>query len=372
MEALDPTDPDFLKDPMSFPLPHGTDDWRSLFPQCTAHDDLFDQSAESNTSLFAGSCLNDLDLDLNVDLDADLYLDPFISTSSLPISARPDLCSVPAAGPESHAFNDHDEPMLDCSTLPDYFSDRIPAQPLSTPPFAVPESILTPFPTPPPPTAAASCIAQQRPPCMITATQSLRSLHIRQNSCLSRRPGPSCCGSHDTSGPEQPRMSGSVLKCNKDAGMSVCRMLQCACALRPQNQLMLAIICSKLIAWYRAMIRTCFLGRHGANSALDEDTSLEKVVHQPVTIGDHSVDDQALGLTIQTQVTLGELRHMQRLVETLSARIRETRNPHPKAMSGFEAEPESQSTGLPGVAHDQLVTHLLKEVHAAKADLVTA
>ena len=367
MEALDPNDPSFLKDPMSFPLPHGNDDWRSLFAQCTAHDDLLDPSAGSSTP-FADPCLNDLDLDLNVDLDTDLYLDTFESTPSLPIGTVPDLCSIPISRPESHAFDDHDEPMLDCSTLPDYFSDPIPVQPLSTPPFAVPESILTPFPTPPPPTAAASCLAQHRPPCMITATQSLRTLHIRQNSCLSRRSGPS----HDTSGPEQPRMSGSVLKCNKDAGMSVCRMLQCACALRPQNQLMLAIICSKLIAWYRAMIRTCFVDRHGLNSALDEDISLEKVVHQPVTIGDHSVDDQALGLTIQAQVTLGELRHMQRLVETLSTRIRETTNPHSRPILGFEAEPGSQPAGLPEVAHDQLVTHLLKEVHAAKADLVTA
>jgi hypothetical protein len=94
---------------------------------------------------------------------------------------------------------------------------------------------------------------------------------------------------------------------------------------------------------------------------------LEKVVHQPVTIGDHSVDDQALGLTIQAQVTLGELRHMQRLVETLSARMRETALSYPKGMQSFRAE-----AGLPGIAHDRLVEHLLKEVHEAKADLMTA
>lgn len=100
--------------------------------------------------------------------------------------------------------------------------------------------------------------------------------------------------------------------------------------------------------------------------------SLEKVVHQPVTIGDHSVDDQALGLTIQAQVMLGELKHMQRLVETLSARMRETTNSYPKEMQGFGAEAGCPSAGLPGTTHDRLVAHLLKEVHAAKADLMTS
>jgi hypothetical protein len=371
MGALNPNDPDFLQGSMHYPLPHENDDWRSLLSQCSAHDYLLDLPAGSSTSMFADPYLNDLDLDLNADLKTDLYLNTFTSTPSLQIGDLPDLCPIPISRPESHAFDNNDESMLDCPTLPDNFLDPIPAQPLSEPLFAVPESMLTPYPTPPP-IAAVSCLAQQRPPCIITATQALRSLHIRQNSCLSRRSGPSDSGSHDTSGPEQPRMSGSVLKCNKDAGMSVCRMLQCACALRPQNQLMLAIICSKLIAWYRAMIRTCFVDRHGLDSALDEDTSLEKVVHQPVTIGDHSVDDQALGRTFQAQVTLDELRHMQRLVETLSARIRETADSHLKTNWGFDAELGTQSAGLPGVAHDQLVIHLLREVYAAKTDLVTA
>jgi hypothetical protein len=363
MEALKSNDGDFLQDPVYFPLSSGNDDWDSLLVQCTAHDDLIDSSAGSSTSMFAVPYPNDQELDPNANLGTDLYLDTFSSTPSLRIGNNLDVYPIPIAQSESNAF-DNDHSQLDCTMLPDYFSDPILAQPLSAPPFTVPEPMLTPYSTPPP-TVTVSCLAEQRPSCIITATQSLRSLHIRQNSCLSRQSGLSDSVSHDTSEPEQPRLSGSVLKCNKDAGMSVCRMLQCVCALRPQNQLMLVIICSKLIAWYRAMIRTCFVDRHGLKSPLDEDISLEKVVHQSVTIGDHSVDDQALGLTIQAQVTLGELQHMERLVETLSARIRETADSRPKMMLGFEA-------ALPEVAHDHLVSHLVKEVHAAKVDLLSA
>ncbi|CAI7622344.1 unnamed protein product [Penicillium glandicola] len=344
-------------------MPHGNG-WQPI-SQCTAHDDLLHSSMGSGDGLFANALIDDVDLDLNVDLDPNIYLDTFAAGHPLSFGAIPDLDSVPIPRVDSNGFDNHDEPTLDCSTLPD----------LHTPPFAVPDSILTPFQIPPPSFATASCLAQHRSPCIITATQSLRSLHITKSSCVFRRSG----DNHDKSGIEPPRMSGSVLKNNKDAGMSVCRMLQCACALRPQNQLILAIICSRLVAWYRAMIRACFLNGPSSftgdsrKSAPDEDpTLLEKVVHQPVTIGDHSVDDQALGLSIQAQVTLGELRHMQRLVETLSTRMRETANAHPKEMQGFRAEAGFPSAGLPGIAHDQLVGHLLKEIHAAKADLMGA
>ena len=123
------------------------------------------------------------------------------------------------------------------------------------------------------------------------------------------------------------------------------------------------------------MIRTCFLNRpspSGENGLEEDLASPEKVVHQPVTIGDHSVDDQALGWTIQAQVTLGELRHMQRLVETLSVRIQETPNMQPSGSLHFAADAQVPSVGLPEPAHDRMVAHMLEEVHAAKADLISA
>ncbi|CAG8893136.1 unnamed protein product [Penicillium egyptiacum] len=341
-------------------MPLENDHWQSIFAQCTAHDDLVHPSVESGDGLFAHASIDALDLNLDVDIDPGIYFDNLEAAHSTSFGAVPDLCSVPTTRVDSNGF-DHDEPTLGCSTLPD----------LSTPLLAIPDSILTPFQTPPPPsTAAASCIAQHRTPCIITATQSLRSLHIPQTSCVSRRSG----DSSDSREPGPPRTSGSVLKANKDAGMSVCRMLQCVCALRPQNQLILAIICSRLIAWYRAMIRACFVNGPSSSSGNNVKSgpsqgpaSLENVVQQPVTIGDHSVDDQALGLAIQAQVTLRELGHMQRLIETLSARMRETANSYSKRMQGLGAE-----AGLPGIMHDRLVAHLLKEVHAVKAYLMTA
>ncbi|CAG7961821.1 unnamed protein product [Penicillium olsonii] len=327
----------------------GALDWQSHFAQCTAEDML--DTAEASTDFFADPCLNFPDLGLDVDFDAHLYRDTLMPASSFLVDAPPGISPPFSSDSGPHTFDDFTESTLDCPVIDNHFN-RIPTGP---------------FPTSHPPSAATSCYAQQRPSCIITATESLRSLHVQQNACQSRQSNVSH-NNHDH-GPEQPRMSGSVLKCNKDAGMSVCRMLQCTCSLRPQNQLMIAIICSKLIAWYRAMIQTCFKNQQGLNET-QEDTSLEKVIHQPVTIGDHSVDDQGLGLTIQAQVTLRELHHMQRLVETLSTRMQGTATPAPISGSIPKAGTRPQFSKIPEAAHGQLLAHLMRQVHAAKADLL--
>jgi hypothetical protein len=314
----------------------------------------------------------DQNLDLNVNAIPELYMDPSSSTSSPSTGVVPDLlCAIPAQ-PYCNGNNDHYEPNLEYMTLPDQFTNQTAPQYLSTPPFEDPESAFSPLPISPNSTTPDLCLSQNRPLCITTATQSLRSLHIPQANCLSRQNA-----SHDVATPNSPRKSGSVLKCNKDAGMAVCSMLQCGCALRPQNQLLLAIICSRLISWYRAMIRTSFLSpstQPEGNEPEKNFASPEKVIRDQVTIGDHSVDDQALGWTIQAQVTLGELRHMQRLVETLALRIREAAHMQLNGSLGFGtgADVQVPSERLPRSAHDRLVAHMLEEVHAAKADLISA
>ncbi|KAJ5308738.1 hypothetical protein PENANT_c013G05754 [Penicillium antarcticum] len=353
----------FHRDPTSFPTPPEYNDWDPILAQCQAPEDILYPSVEipASDSLYT-DCLSDQSLDLNVNLNRDLYLDP-----SFPTSAPIDTVCDPRQS-EFVGNNDYHEPGLDCFMLPDHLTPTMP-QNLSIPPFEVTEPGLSPLAIPTNPTTPDLCLSQNRALCIITATQSLRSLHIPQTNCLSRQNG-----SNGQDVPKPSRMSGSVLKCNKDAGMAVCSMLQCGCSLRPQNQLLLAIICSRLISWYRAMIRTCFLSSPselGNNAPESDFVSPEKVVHQPVTIGDHSVDDQVLGWTIQAQVTLGELRHMQRLVGTLSLRIRETPNMQPNGSLGFAADTQVPLVGLPGPAHDRLVAHLMEEVHAAKADLVS-
>jgi hypothetical protein len=93
------------------------------------------------------------------------------------------------------------------------------------------------------------------------------------------------------------------------------------------------------------------------------------VIYQAVTIGDHTVDNLSLDWDIQAQVILKELGHLQRLVNTLSACMKQTGTSH---SMGPGANANAPSTGLPAIAHDRLVAHLSKEVEAAQNDLTTA
>ncbi|KAJ5520275.1 hypothetical protein N7463_000728 [Penicillium fimorum] len=381
LESLGDFDLHLGKDSGDFPmLLPSSEDRFSTIPRCTGPADPRNPSAgfAENNSLFGEPSFEAPDVHLSVDLSSSAYLQSLLGSPPLKSSAESgpdtnsDFCMDYALGSDNS-----DEPMLDYSTLPNYLPAHSHSQSssLSTRPFGPEGSLKTPVLTPPlPTTLTSSCIAESRPPCIITATQNLRLLHIRQNSCLSLRNRRSSSGSQDGNGPEPARMSGSVLKDNKDAGMSVCRMLQCGCALRPQNQVLLALLCSRLAVWYRAMIRACF-SRRSSSSAdgkeyLDEHkSSPEKVIHQAVTIGDHTIDNFSLDWDIQARVMLKELAHLQRLVDTLSARIKQTGTSNPMGPGSNANVP---ITGLPAIAHDRLVAHLSKEVEAAQNDLTAA
>ncbi|CAG7995522.1 unnamed protein product [Penicillium nalgiovense] len=386
LKPLDAFDIHFGKDSGNFPvlLPSSDDDRLSTIPQCTGPTEPLNPPAgfAANNSLFGEPPLEAPDVHLNDYPSSTAYLHSLLASPPLESSAESgsntnsDFCMDYTLGSDNS-----DEPMLDYSTLP----NRLPAQnhshssSLSTLPFGSEGSLTTPVLTPPPPptTMTSSCLAECRPPCIITATRNLRLLHIRQNSCLSLRNRRNSCGSQGARGPEPARMSGSVLKENKDIGMSICRMLQCRCALRPQNQVLLALLVSRLAVWYRAMIRACFSRRPSSSSPGGEDyfdehkSSPEKVIYQAVTIGDHTVDNFSLDWDIQAQVILKELGHLQRLVDTLSARIKQTGTSHSMG-PGAGANDNAPSTGLPAIAHDRLVAHLSKEVETVQNDLTTS
>ncbi len=147
---------------------------------------------------------------------------------------------------------------------------------------------------------------------------------------------PSVCFSAgaETSGSStpQPRMTDSVLSTNREAVRLVSDMLECTCSLSSQLPLVLIIICGKLIAWYRAMVRNRNEGSD--NSALawsvaqndnnNHEDHTERVLHQPITVGDYSFD-VTLENKIRAQVVFSELQAVEALIRNLSRRVEETR-----------------------------------------------
>ncbi|MCJ1366943.1 hypothetical protein MMC16_006074 [Acarospora aff. strigata] len=216
--------------------------------------------------------------------------------------------------------------------------------------------------------------------CMISALNILQALHIPPSACLC------ACDEPSTPSPRQPRMLDSVLSTNRDVVRLVSNMLKCTCSLSSQVQLVLTIICGKLMAWYRAMIRD----DHGGcddnnnnnhlspivrssvvnnNNMINDEDHTERVLHQPITVGDYSFDG-ALESKIRAQVVSSELQHLEALVEKLSGRIQDAKfgNLYTAAAtrSGSAATAENE-TGLAEAIHRSLIAFLRKQLQAAKA-----
>ncbi|KAJ5900054.1 hypothetical protein N7495_004798 [Penicillium taxi] len=373
-ENLDPFEMLTCKDPGSIPVPlsNNSHDWQLMLSQsCVAPADSLPHTMESasNKGLFVDSSLEAVDFEGGIDFSSDI-LSSLVQTPSTHINnaSRVNKSSEFCTDFALDCANS-DEPPLDWSAFPDSFStsDDHTTQSISSL-YPKPHPPIFHTPTAPGPTKS-SCLAESRPPCVITATENLRLLHIRQYSCLSRTNHQRHSGSQDACSLEAPRMSGSVLKDIKSVGKSVCRMLQCGCALRSQNQLIIASICSRLVVWSRAMISAYFSQHSGSRDHSNKQTTHpEKVVFQSVTIGDHTVDSLALSKSIQAQVILEELGHLQRLVNTLSVRIRQSFTLYPMEL---DADSDVRSAGLPKTVHDQLVAYLLKEVQTTRNDLIT-
>ena len=161
--------------------------------------------------------------------------------------------------------------------------------------------------------------------CIISALKILQALHIRRSVYLL------ACNETTIPRPHQPRISDSVLSVTKKVILLVSDMLKYACTSNTQVQLVLTIICGKLMAWYRAMVRDFYnsyensssMGQSVANDKTGQDDQPERISHQPITIGEYSFD-AALEGKILAQVVSGELQHLERLVESLARRIQET------------------------------------------------
>lgn len=157
--------------------------------------------------------------------------------------------------------------------------------------------------------------------CMKSALKILRALHIPPRTCL--------WASYKTSIPcsRQPRLIDAVLSTNKDIVKSVSNMLKCTCSLSSQLQLILTIICGKVLAWYRAIIRndnapndSSMLPPSTSSKSTSDDDFIERILHQPITLGRYSFDG-TLESKIRAQVVFSELQYLETMIETLSGRI---------------------------------------------------
>ena len=253
----------------------------------------FDRGPQLTTKI-ANECKSAFDLDL--DLWAPAFVEP-VPNNFLNTALQQDLSA------STHMGEDYS------TASGDYFPTFNPS--FRTDPLSVKH--------PQKSTGSASC-SENATTCMSSALRLLQTLHIPPRTCLW------ACDKASIPSSRQPRMIDSVLATNKDIVRLVSDMLKCNCSSSFQMLLVLTIICAKVMAWYRAMIRND--NQTGDPSVVlsnidkidtDEDQT-ERILHQPITVGCYSLGS-TLENNIRTQVVFSELQQLETLVEALSNRM---------------------------------------------------
>ncbi|KAJ5573554.1 uncharacterized protein N7459_007981 [Penicillium hispanicum] len=199
-----------------------------------------------------------------------------------------------------------------------------------------------------------------------TCTPSI--LHALQNLCIP----PSVClsvGDDSFPSPHEPapntqsghsRKMDDALTTNRKVIELVSHVLCCPCSGTPSVQLLLVVLCDRVVAWYRAMANSGndepFTAAPGpfsvpTSSAADDDEQGERILAQPVTIGEFAMDP-AMQMRIQDQLVIGELRRVECMIQQFAARVQETRT---QSSSG---QGQKIYEMLGGLLRDQLQTQV--------------
>ncbi|KAI4100429.1 MAG: hypothetical protein LQ339_005490 [Xanthoria mediterranea] len=218
----------------------------------------------------------------------------------------------------------------------------------------------------PPPIVAPSHCQNTPQNCLSTALEILHALHIPPSGCLSSLESTSTPSANN----RNPRKTDAALATNRTAIQRISQICECSCVSSSQLELLLVIICDKLIAWYRAVLHS--LPRDP--SAMDEDASSlageppERVLHQRFAVGSCSFD-KGLESRMLAQVVSAELQQLESVVLDFNRRLRE------EGGWGVECTPQQQrgvrveATGLSGSVRMRLTAHLLKKVEELKAEV---
>lgn len=167
----------------------------------------------------------------------------------------------------------------------------------------------------------------------LSALKMARALHMSPTVCLS----------FTGTRPSEPDNSGarsidSVLMANREGLQLVSSILHSASSTSSQLQLLLTVICSKVVAWYRAIARNDFepspnlkhhepIDDYSNPLKASNEELVERVLHQPIKFGAYSFDS-ALETKIRALVVFNELQYVEKLFTNLSQHV---------GGSGFEA-----------------------------------
>jgi hypothetical protein len=178
-----------------------------------------------------------------------------------------------------------------------------------------PSPPMVPAPLPTPPVSATI----QNHDCTQFAFQTLNSLYAPPSS----QP---CANDFNGTSEGLPTLD-AVLSTNKSAVDKLYVLLGCPCSANPHFSTTIAFTVTKILSWYQAIA--------GVNDQEDSlvNTQMEAFTHTPISMGDFrlEVEDED---TFRTQLVLGELRKVEKLIDKFSERYCKSANPAETGIEG--------------------------------------
>ena len=213
----------------------------------------------------------------------------------------------------------------------------------------------------------APCSEQART-CMLSALRVLQTLHTVPRMCFSAGTA------YLDSATIERRTTEYVLRDNREASQKISKMLTCSCVASFHMQLVLATICHKLTAWYRAMLKNnllegCSQRSSGFSRRISDYTDMsEHILHQPITIGKYAIDIN-LQPKVQAQVVFGELQHLETFTRNFSNCLGSIPNIESLRQASSSSFPRPDRSQTWAATHHHLIGFLDEQLQAAKADI---
>lgn len=149
--------------------------------------------------------------------------------------------------------------------------------------------------------------------CIILATSFLKSIHAHAPTCVMGMKS-------DHQSQQQVYCAvDDVLSTTQRASRILRGIVQCRCHDSPQLQLLVTVICSEAIAWYRRIIATYNSGDSSATSMDGEGDNLQQenervpLQRRPICIGKHHFDGH-IEATLIGQVVSSRLQELERII----------------------------------------------------------
>lgn len=202
--------------------------------------------------------------------------------------------------------------------------------------------------------------------CITMATGFLKSIHAHSTSCV--------MGIESNHQPQQQINCtvDDVLSTTQEASRVLRGLVQCRCHNSPQLQLLVTVICSEAIFWYRRIIATYSSGHGNATNmdserdGLQEENERAPLQRRPFCIGNHQFEGHQEAILIG-QVLSSRLQELGSIIGDVAWKT----SPWSQGTMGSGVGEDGGTEMLPERVHTRSNGFLKDQLNAARRELAS-